>query len=72
MNQVWMMQIIFLTVLTIVGILLGRYINKVMTNQNNLLTKIVQPIERSVYKFLRSSIKRINVRKRLCHKCIDF
>ncbi|MGY3703488.1 potassium-transporting ATPase subunit KdpA [Vagococcus martis] len=52
MNQVWMMQIIFFIVLIIIAIPLGRYINKVMTNQNNLLTKIVQPIEHSVYKFL--------------------
>lgn len=52
MNQLWMMQIIFFAVLIIIAIPLGLYINKVMTNQHNLLTKIVQPIENIVYKFL--------------------
>jgi len=52
MNQLWMIQIIFFVVLIIIAIPLGLYINKVMTNQQTLLTTVVQPIETRIYRVL--------------------
>ena len=52
MNQLVMTQLLFFVGLMAMAIPLGRYINKVMTNQKNILTRVVEPLENKVYRWL--------------------
>lgn len=52
MNQIFVEQGLFLVVLMILAIPLGFYIFKVMTNQKTILTGLISPIEKKIYRFL--------------------
>ncbi|MBP2097646.1 potassium-transporting ATPase subunit KdpA [Enterococcus rivorum] len=52
MNQIFVEQGLFLVVLMILAIPLGFYIYKVMTNQKTILTALISPIEKKIYRFL--------------------
>lgn len=58
MSGVFIQQGIFLIVLFVLAVPLGFYINKVMTGQRTFATRLLQPIETKIYRFLGSSAQK--------------
>lgn len=52
MSAIFIQQTIFIIILIGLAIPLGFYIYKVMTGQKNLLTRVIQPVETKIYRFL--------------------
>lgn len=72
MSGVFIQQAFFLLILIVCAIPLGIYINKVMTGQKTIVTKLIQPIEIRIYRFLGSSAQKDMTAKQYAWTVIIF
>ncbi|MEG1998217.1 MAG: potassium-transporting ATPase subunit KdpA, partial [Clostridiales bacterium] len=53
MTNLWLQCVLYLVILTVLAIPLGAYIGKVMDGEKVMLSRILLPCERGVYRLLR-------------------
>lgn len=58
MSGIFIQQAFFLVILIACAIPLGVYINKVMTGQKTIATRLLQPVETKIYRFLGNSAEK--------------
>ena len=72
MSGIFIQQAFFLVILIACAIPLGVYINKVMTGQKTIATRLLQPVETKIYRFLGNSAEKEMSAKNYAWAVISF